>query len=348
MPDPHHGGATLGAGARASWRHQSAGGEGVRSGVRCQVSVCLHPFLSARQFTTESADKTFSDVRIIEWIDAHLLAGVDHIYFPDRNFRLRQRLLQPYVDRGQLLHLPFPDWSDVFYRLPFKKRLEPYFPEIYDQVLIYEFCGMLGRRYGDTWQFFTDLDEFVTVARPEEGSLKHQLTASVTSEEATRGHKLVLLQIHRFNFVGVTTETRMEPVLSHAARCKQPVYYNREWVGWMGKMASRPGLSVSCSFEVHSSKDVPSKYTFDVPHEVIRIHHYTSNLVDYMKRHPCELVKDNDKEVVPDTSATGWTAKVAWCKGIPCSSKDIPTYCLPFCSLSSRHESTIYILESPS
>eukprot|EP00897_Mesotaenium_endlicherianum_P004028 jgi/Mesen1/3653/ME000200S02729 len=333
----------------SSWIHQSAAGtaaagagETGQAGVRCQVSVCLYPFMSARPFTTESADKAFSEARIIEWIDAHLLAGVDHIYFPDRNFRLRQRLMRPYVDRGQLLHLPFPDWSEVFYRLPYKNSSEPYtFPLIYDQILSVEYCGILGRRYGDTWQFYTDLDEFLTVAHPERGSLKRQLASTVARVEAERGHKLVLLSILRFNFVGVTDETRLEPVLAYSTRCKRPVFQGQ---GLLDKLAANPSLMIPFTLLVHYSKDVPGKYHYDVPEEVIRIYHYTSNAID-MKRHPCELVRDNDKEMVEDTRATAWTAQVAWCRALPCEAEDIPTHCLPFCSLSSRHERTKYVLE---
>eukprot|EP00897_Mesotaenium_endlicherianum_P004029 jgi/Mesen1/3654/ME000200S02725 len=85
--------------------------------------------------------------------------------------KLPMRLLQPYVERGQLLHLPFPDWSEVFYRLHFKNSSEPY-------------TAMIRQR----------------------GSLKRHFVAAVASEEATHGHRLVLLRTHRFNFVGVAAE----------------------------------------------------------------------------------------------------------------------------------------------
>eukprot|EP00897_Mesotaenium_endlicherianum_P008993 jgi/Mesen1/8121/ME000436S07363 len=220
-------------------------GRRVEVGREFKVSLCMRPFANAQPFTPETGKPTFSDARILEWIDAHLLAGFDHIYFFDRDHAKRQRLLLPYVRRGQLLHLPFPDWSEVHFRLAYKKSRIPYaFPIIYEQVLIYELCPMLGRRYGDTWQFHTDIDEFALTPHPENGSLKHQLMRAVAAEEAARSNRINMLSIKRFNFAGITEATRLRPVLSYKRRCQHPLYEKNGWTGWADKLAIDPSINM--------------------------------------------------------------------------------------------------------
>eukprot|EP00897_Mesotaenium_endlicherianum_P008992 jgi/Mesen1/8120/ME000436S07359 len=217
----------------------------VEVGREFRMSLCVRPFSNARPFSPETGKPTFSDARIMEWIDAHLLAGFDHIYFFDRDHGKRQRLLLPYVRRGQLLHLPFPDWSEVGYRLSYKESSDPYnFPMIYEQVLVYELCPMLGRRYGDTWQFDSDLDEFTLTPHPEKGSLKHQLMRAVAAEEAARGNRIKMLSIKRYNFAGVTEATRLMPVLQYSKRCKHPLYQKDGWTGPKDKLAVNPSINI--------------------------------------------------------------------------------------------------------
>ncbi|CAI5517756.1 unnamed protein product [Closterium sp. Naga37s-1] len=77
------------------------------------VTICLRPFHTNQMFSDNIA---VSDERLLEWIDASLLMGVDRIYVYDRYATAKRDLLLPYMARGQVVHVPFPPWSEVFYR----------------------------------------------------------------------------------------------------------------------------------------------------------------------------------------------------------------------------------------
>ncbi|CAI6010437.1 unnamed protein product [Closterium sp. NIES-65] len=77
------------------------------------VSICLRPFHTRQMFSDNIA---VSDERLLEWIDASLLMGVDRVYVYDRYATAKRELLLPYMARGQVVHVPFPPWSEVFYR----------------------------------------------------------------------------------------------------------------------------------------------------------------------------------------------------------------------------------------
>ncbi|CAI5496718.1 unnamed protein product [Closterium sp. Naga37s-1] len=77
------------------------------------VSICLRPFHTRQMFSDNIA---VSDARLLEWIDASLLMGVDRVYVYDRYATAKRELLLPYMARGQVVHVPFPPWSEVFYR----------------------------------------------------------------------------------------------------------------------------------------------------------------------------------------------------------------------------------------
>eukprot|EP00897_Mesotaenium_endlicherianum_P010664 jgi/Mesen1/9626/ME000669S09062 len=274
-------------------------GSRAEAGREFQLSVCVRPFASARPFMSETGSPTSSDARIVEWIDAHLLAGVDHIYFFDRDPGKRRRLLRPYVRRGQLLHLPFPDWSEVHFRLEYKKSGDTYnFPTAYDQIPAYELCLMLGRRYGDTWQFHTDLDEFLLTPHPERGSLKRRLTRAVAAEEAARGHRVKVLSIQRFDVWGVTAANRLMPVLPHTKRNREPLH------GGRGKLAVSPEVSIPSTSCIHVS-NVDNKFVYTIPVDLFRIYHYTSWAID------ANWTVGDGAQFVKDVNATKLTSKVA-------------------------------------
>ncbi|CAI5474992.1 unnamed protein product [Closterium sp. Yama58-4] len=77
------------------------------------VTICLRPFHTRQMFSDNIA---VSDSRLLEWIDSSLLMGVDRIYVYDRYATAKRDLLLPYMARGQVVHVPFPPWSEVFYR----------------------------------------------------------------------------------------------------------------------------------------------------------------------------------------------------------------------------------------
>eukprot|EP00897_Mesotaenium_endlicherianum_P002030 jgi/Mesen1/1855/ME000143S00905 len=301
-------------------RARRAGGSRVEEGHAFQVAVCVRPFANAKPFASEKERPTYSDARILEWVDAHLLAGVDHIYFFDRDYERRRDLLQAYVRRGQLLHLPFPDYSEVHYRLAFKESNQPYtFPLIYEQVLAYELCPMLGRRYGDTWQFHTDVDEFLLTNRPEHGSMKHQLARALAAEEASRGVRLRMLSLKRFNVPGVVTEaTRLDPVLAFRQRCKLPMWQQDGWQGWKDKLAVSPAVMIPFENNVHRSMHMLEKFMYMIPSDVIHIFHYTSSTIDFNVENACRENRDNDNSVVEDERMAGVPSEVDY---EPASSK---------------------------
>ena len=44
-----------------------------------------------------------------EWLDYHLLAGVDHFYIYDNeDSDVQKKVLQPYIDAGIVSHIPYP------------------------------------------------------------------------------------------------------------------------------------------------------------------------------------------------------------------------------------------------
>lgn len=45
---------------------------------------------------------------IREWLDYHLLAGVDHFFIYDNeDSDAQQKIMQPYIDAGIVTHIPF-------------------------------------------------------------------------------------------------------------------------------------------------------------------------------------------------------------------------------------------------
>ncbi|CAI5966412.1 unnamed protein product [Closterium sp. NIES-65] len=154
-----------------------------RSAGMGAVSICLRPVHKRQMFSDNIA---VSDVRLLEWIDACLLMGVDRIYVYDRYSTHIRALLWEYIARGQVVHVPFPNWSEVFFRQAQYdgKAKKPYaFPDIYDQVIAFEHCMMLGRRFGDRWQLQIDSDEFIWY-HPQAGGFLKPLLARIEVNHA--------------------------------------------------------------------------------------------------------------------------------------------------------------------
>ncbi|CAI7906162.1 unnamed protein product, partial [Closterium sp. NIES-54] len=214
-----------------------------RSAGMGAVSICLRPVHKRQMFSDNVA---VSDTRLLEWIDACLLMGVDRIYAYDRYSTHIRALLWEYIARGQVVHVPFPNWSEVFFRQAHYdgKAKKPYaFPDIYDQVIAFEHCMMLGRRFGDRWQLQIDSDEFIWYHPQAGGFLKPLLARIEVNHAKAPGSKQPLRAIlmRRFNFWGVTKESRGDPVSDRLLwRCSEPMWHTKAWVGWHDKVAVNP------------------------------------------------------------------------------------------------------------
>ncbi|CAI5996703.1 unnamed protein product [Closterium sp. NIES-64] len=289
------------------------------------VSICLRPFHTRQMFSDNIA---VSDERLLEWIDASLLMGVDRVYVYDRYATAKRELLLPYMARGQVVHVPFPPWSEVFYRqdqfagkgnnpyaakrellLPYMARGQvvhvpfppwsevfyrqdqfagkgnnPYaFPDIYDQLISYEHCMMLGRRFGDRWQLQIDSDEFIWYLPRAGGFLKPLLARIELNHAQNSTEPLRAIHLRRFNVWGETKETRGECVTDRLMwRSKLPVFDNG-----MHRYHDKGGHPCHHSFgKLHS---------LSATREVLSLNHYKAGQID-----PHLALSNNSMSVVED------------------------------------------------
>ena len=116
---------------------------------------------------------------------------------------------------------------------------------------------MLGRRYGDKWQFHIDTDEFLSYT-PKKGAFLKPLLAQlemnhyrnataaaksgfISSLQSREVPPLSVIQLRRFNFWGVEETNRKDPVLERLTwRGTQPMWHTEGWVGWHDKLAVNP------------------------------------------------------------------------------------------------------------
>ncbi|CAI5458254.1 unnamed protein product [Closterium sp. Yama58-4] len=296
------------------------------------------PFAAAER-ELFSLDVAFSHARLLEWIDAALLMGVQRIYVYDRHATAMTALLAPYMQRGQVQHVPFPPWSEVFFRhhLYAGKARVPYlFPEIYDQIISYEHCLMQGRRRGDRWQLHIDSDEFIWY-EPRTGGFLKPLLARLElnhSRSRPRGSKepLRVIQLRRFNFWGVEAESRREPVLDRLTwRCAQPMWHTEGWAGWHDKLAVNPQTILPYSVAIHTTT-APPESVATAPRDVLHLNHFTATAID-LAQHPCRSwVKP-----VLDRGLTWVTPRALKCRALPCR-RSTPLECWPFCILPWRDD----------
>ncbi|CAI7803666.1 unnamed protein product [Closterium sp. NIES-53] len=315
----------------------SSGSSGVgRRRPMGAVAICLRPFHTRQLF---SLDVAFSHARLLEWIDAALLMGVERIYVYDRHATAMAALLAPYSQRGQVQHVPFPPWSEVFYRHALysgKARVPYLFPEIYDQIISYEHCLMQGRRLGDRWQLHIDSDEFVWY-EPRTGGFLKPLLARLElnhTHSRPRGSKepLRVIQLRRFNFWGVEAESRREPVLDRLTwRCAQPMWHTEGWAGWHDKLAVNPQTILPYSVAIHTTT-APPESVATAPRDVLHLNHFTATAID-LAQHPCRSwVKP-----VLDRGLTWVTPRALKCRALPCR-RSTPLECWPFCILPWQGE----------
>ncbi|CAI5979432.1 unnamed protein product [Closterium sp. NIES-64] len=311
--------------------HSSSNSGGGRRRAMGAVAICLRPFHTRQLF---SLDVAFSHARLLEWIDAALLMGVEHVYVYDRHATAITALLAPYMERGQVQHVPFPPWSEVFFRHALyagKARVPYLFPEIYDQIISYEHCLMQGRRRGDRWQLHIDSDEFVWYEPRTGGFLKPLLARLELNHSRSRPRSskepLRVIQLRRFNFWGVEAESRREPVLDRLTwRCAQPMWHTEGWAGWHDKLAVNPQTILPYSVAIHTTT-APPESVATAPRDVLHLNHFTATAID-LAQHPCRSwVKP-----VLDQGLTWVTPRALKCRALPCR-RSTPLECWPFCIL---------------
>ncbi|CAI5481664.1 unnamed protein product [Closterium sp. Yama58-4] len=315
-------------------RSASETGEGGRTTKHAgmgAVSICLRPVHKRQMFSDNVA---VSDVRLIEWIDACLLMGVNRIYVYDRYATHIRALLWEYIARGQVVHVPFPNWSEVFFRQAQYdgKAKKPYaFPDIYDQVIAFEHCMMLGRRFGDRWQLQIDSDEFIWYHPQAGGFLKPLLARIEVNHARAPGSKQPLraILIRRFNFWGVKKESRGDPVSDRLQwRCREPMWHTKTWVGWHDKVAVNPQTILPYSISIHNTFSPPEEMA-TAPPSILHLNHYTSREVD-LKEPPCNATV----KPIEDASLFWARNRTMQCRAVRCGgSGDTPVECWPFCQL---------------
>ncbi|NIP55441.1 MAG: glycosyltransferase family 92 protein, partial [Phycisphaerae bacterium] len=109
------------------------------------------------------------DPYLWEWLDFHLLMGVEHFFLYDNGLEeSSQKLLQPYIDAGLVTHIPWPD-------LPGLRNYNWAGPHTLSiQQLAYGHCVRYFRR-NFKWLMQLDLDEFMFPASCQYQCLKSVL-----------------------------------------------------------------------------------------------------------------------------------------------------------------------------
>jgi len=104
------------------------------------LSVCTMPLF-----------RPLSSELLIEWIQYHLVLGVEHFYVLDR-FGSFKEALSAYIAQGRVTHVPWDLFTPNMHHL---EKLSKY----YDQVLASTACLMWGAR--DEWIASIDPDEYI-------------------------------------------------------------------------------------------------------------------------------------------------------------------------------------------
>lgn len=282
------------------------------------VSICVRPFHSHPFFLPKAS--THSNLRLLEFVNHHLLLGVRQIYFYDRFGTEMEPLLEAYIERGLVVHMPFPQWSEVFYRREsfFGKAKFPYdFPQMYDQIIHIQACLMQGRRNRDDWMFIIDTDEFLRYSAKIPGLLPQVMEKCEKNfARSHHGASLDLMRIRRYNFFGANN-TFGGPVLQTSiTRCGGPtvhVFPNGNFF-FKDKVTVRPSHMLGVRLFVHGAENIDESRSMDGSSSVLRIHHYVSSSSEQFfgkggedcskEGHPLEHTTD----VMKDTTLF-WVAK---------------------------------------
>jgi hypothetical protein len=103
-----------------------------------------------------------------EWIEYHLLIGVDHFYLYNNNSSDRfYEVLRPYVDRGIVSLIQWPDF------LKSNREEDAYLWALGTQIPAYENAAKVKAICETKWLAFLDVEEFLIPA--QDGSMKEVL-----------------------------------------------------------------------------------------------------------------------------------------------------------------------------
>ena len=144
----------------------------VTSDLRGSISICTKPLFFESPWTDQDGTYTFSPQRIVEWIEYHLLIGVDVIYILDRYGDQLLPLLRPYIIAGRVIHVPFPLLTDASIWSHNGNNQTSTLSYYHDQLLAYDHCLSIGRRRKDALMAFVDFDEFIRYPQPQPGALR--------------------------------------------------------------------------------------------------------------------------------------------------------------------------------
>lgn len=313
-----------------------------------QIGLCVRPFHLHSIYTTvgKEANEAEGHVqsRVKEFLDYNYFIGVEKVFFYDRFGDQPLQFTRPYEESGLMEVVPFPTWSEVYYRRKtFNNAHNPYsFPACYDQLIHFEHCFMMGRRMNVGWTLLFDTDEFL---RPENVPVQAGfLTAYVEEKEEEHKNKgcivkpLKAILVDRVQFVDGLASS--DSVLASSKRCRS-------------KMMHQGGINV----EHHSKSLVHSKralggvnlihaYFPNTENDTIFwkaanaiIHHYYVNPkgdhgnVKKFLCHKAGNPKEEDTEpLVEDTSLVKTLEMISGCKEGPLDSCKYP-YCGHLCRL---------------
>ncbi|CAI5517645.1 unnamed protein product [Closterium sp. Naga37s-1] len=236
--------ATQEQGGSTTAHSSSSSSGGGRRRAMGAVAICLRPFHTRQLF---SLDVAFSHARLLEWIDAALLMGVQRIYVYDRHATAMQALLAPYSERGQVQHVPFSPWSEVFYRhaLYAGKARVPYLVS----------CCLPHASPCPSLSIPRTLHAPLIPMSPAALPC-HPCSLFLWRTPPLLIPRPPVIQLRRFNFWGVEAESRREPVLDRLT-----------------------------SVAIHTTT-APPESVATAPRDVLHLNHFTATAID-LAQHPC-------------------------------------------------------------
>lgn len=145
---------------------------------------------------TQRKDKSYLSVVCIahtedeyldEWINFHILMGVDHFFYYDNSCTSETKIkLSPYVEKGYVTHIQFPHIEGT------RQQCE-YYHKLSDQLLAYGHC-ITKLATNTTWLMAIDLDEFMY---PSENSGYKSLVPLLQNLER-EGYDSIEVNMHDF------------------------------------------------------------------------------------------------------------------------------------------------------
>ncbi|CAI5534069.1 unnamed protein product [Closterium sp. Naga37s-1] len=337
-----------GSGAAKASSGSSGGGRRRAMGA---VAICLRPFHTRQLF---SQDVAFSHARLLEWIDAALLMGVERIYVYDRHATAMAALLAPYSERGQVQHVPFPPWSEVFFRhaLYAGKARVPYLVSAVPGFDILP-CASLSHASLAPMPLSLPCPLTLTLfpllhASPSRPSLPpmrgqtvlcclgvhysaHSSPPSPTPHAPAgctpkQGASLIHHSSLHHILCSLASFSRHSPPISSPSTFS----FNTSSPAFPPPLppSTRPAIS---SVAIHTTTAPPDSVA-TAPRDVLHLNHFTATAID-LAQHPCRSwVKP-----VLDRGLTWVTPRALKCRALPCR-RSTPLECWPFCILPWQGE----------